>query len=61
MKHYDSYRIRCGEQKLESELEQKLISILMEFGEDIDFQGCDDGDYDTAMDALLKLIKEQKS
>ena len=59
---YDSYEIRCGGQKLETTLEAGLMDILMEFGASVDCHGFDDGDYDTAMKALIQIFttKEEK-
>ena len=57
---YDSYEIRCGKQQLETPLETALMDILMEFGASVDGHGFDDGDYDTAMQSLLRLIETEK-
>jgi hypothetical protein len=53
---YCSYEMRCGKQQFDGEKEKLLMEILMEFGKSIDPHGYDDGDYDEAMDSLLKII-----
>ena len=56
MKKFNSYSFRCGALKL-SKKETKLMNILMEFGESIDKQGYDSGDYDTAIEKLFLMIE----
>lgn len=56
---YDSYDIRHGFQKLETELEKSFMDILMTFGKSID-NYYDDGDYDTAMDMLMKAFERKE-
>ncbi len=57
MGKYDSYKFRCGGQKL-PKTEKELMNILIEFGESIDPQGFDGGDYDTAMQKILRIVFE---
>ena len=54
---YDAYKVRMGEQELGTQLELSLMQILTDFGETIDPQGYDDGDYDLAMYRLASLFQ----
>jgi len=58
LKHADipSYEYRRGEIKM-TDLESKLMDVLMDFGHSIDSQGYDDGDYKKAIKKILKIIK----
>jgi len=58
-KKYDSFDVREGHQKLDTELEESLMNILMDFGGSVDSHGYDGGDYDAAMDKLLKIVGGQ--
>lgn len=55
-KKYKSFQYRQGELILNS-TERILMEILMKFGESVDSQGYDGGDYDTAMKLLLFLYE----
>ena len=59
MSSYDSYDYRCGKLNL-SDLESKLMDILMDFGCSIDYQGYDGGDYEKAVKRILKIIKGRR-
>ena len=54
---YNSYKIRTGKQELETEIENELMEILIDFGSTVDPFGFDSGDYDAAMEKLLKLVE----
>lgn len=54
-KTYDSYKYRCGNKALYTETEQKLMEVLMDFGESIDQHGYDDGAYKEAILEILKI------
>ncbi len=58
MNKYDSYAYTNGELTL-SKIDCELMDILVTFGESIDCQGFDDGDYDTAMNSLHQLLNQK--
>lgn len=56
MEKYDPYEFRMGNLIL-SKKDAEIMNILMDFGESVDGQGYDYGEYDIAFKSIQKIVK----